>query len=48
MHLIVAITGGGMGKLPDGLAIGVPLAAVPRFEALAGPVIEAFLAAFRP
>jgi hypothetical protein len=46
LHLVVALTGGAIARFPGGLAARVPVKAVARFEALAGPLIEAFLVAY--
>ncbi len=46
LQLAIALTGGSIGKFPGGLVARVPLAAVERFEALAGPLIADFLTAF--
>ncbi len=43
LHLIVGMTGGGVAKSHDGLAARIPVTLAPRFEALAKPLIEAFL-----
>ena len=47
MQLLVAITGGAVGKFWGGLQVRVPVKAADRFEALAKPLIEAFLVAYR-
>lgn len=46
LHLIIALTGGAITSHPGGLAVRVPLAAAGRFEALARPLIAAFLVAY--
>jgi hypothetical protein len=46
LHLVVALTGGAIARFPGGLAARVPVKAAARFEALAGPLIEAFLVAY--
>lgn len=47
LHLIVAMTGGAIAKAPGELGVRVPARAADRFEALARPLIEAHLVAFR-
>jgi hypothetical protein len=47
LQLVVALTGGAVGKFPGGLVARVPVAAVGRFETLAKPLITAFLIAWR-
>jgi hypothetical protein len=45
LQLVVALTGGAIAKFPGGLVARVPLPAIDRFEALARPLLEAFLVA---
>lgn len=47
LELVAALTGGAVGKFPGGLAARVPVAAKGRFEALAKPLIDAFLIGWR-
>ncbi|CAN5488862.1 hypothetical protein BH10PSE3_BH10PSE3_04270 [soil metagenome] len=47
LHLILAMTGGAIAKAPGELCVRVPAQAAERFEALARPLIEAHLVAFR-
>jgi len=44
--LIVALTGGAVGKAWGGMCARVPVAAAERFEVLARPLIETFLVAY--
>lgn len=43
LQMIVGLTGGGVTRSYDGLAARIPKISAPRFEALAAPLIEAFL-----
>lgn len=47
LQLAVAVIGGAVGKFWGGLGVRVPAAKAERFEALAKPLIEAFLVAYR-
>lgn len=46
LELVLAMTGGGLAKAKSAVLARVPLVCVGRFEALAKPLIEAFLVAF--
>ena len=46
LALAVALTGGAVGAVSGGLRARIPHKGVERFEALAGPLIAAFLVAF--
>jgi hypothetical protein len=43
LHLVVGLVGGGLTRTPGGLAVRIAKLHAPRFEALARPLIEAFL-----
>lgn len=43
LYALVGLTGGSVGKSHGGLAARIPLILAPKFEAMAGPLIEAFL-----
>lgn len=43
LDLIVGMTGGAVAKSPAGLAVRIPKTLAARFEALAGPLVAAFL-----
>ncbi|MDR6624513.1 hypothetical protein [Caulobacter segnis] len=47
LQLVVALTGGAIAKFPGGLLARIPSTAADRFEALARPLIEAFLIGFQ-
>ncbi|CAN5528078.1 hypothetical protein BH10PSE3_BH10PSE3_26820 [soil metagenome] len=47
LQLVVALTGGSVGKFPGGLVARIPATATDRFEAAAKPLIEAFLIGWR-
>jgi hypothetical protein len=47
LEFVVALTGGAFGKFPGGLVARIPQGAASRFEALAKPLIEAFLIGWR-
>lgn len=47
LHLVLAMTGGAIGKRGGEICVRAPGALAPRFEILAWPLIEAFLVAFR-
>lgn len=45
LDLIVGLIGGAVAKSPDGLAARIPKTLAARFEALAGPLLAAYLVA---
>ncbi len=46
LHLVTALVGGSLGKMPGGVVVRVPLSAHGRFETLARPILDAWLVAF--
>ncbi|MBO9558196.1 MAG: hypothetical protein J7515_06365 [Caulobacter sp.] len=46
LHLVTAMIGGSLGRTPGGVVVRVPLSAHERFEALARPILDAWLVAF--
>ncbi|MBO9547289.1 hypothetical protein [Caulobacter sp.] len=45
LDLIVGLTGGAVAKTPGGLAARIPVVLAGKFEALAGPLVAAYLVA---